>query len=395
MNILNKIENYQAYDVIIIGAGFAGTVMAERFSNDGKKVLIIERRDHIAGNMYDYLNEEGVRVQKYGPHIFHTFNQDIMDYVSSFDEWMEYDHKVLGKVQNTYVPIPFNLTSIEKCFDSEKATLIKTALFEEFKEGDSVPILKLRENKNELVQELAEFIFENVFKHYTMKQWGLEADQIDPAVTARVPVLLSYQEGYFPGQLQMMPVNGFTAVFEKMLESSLIDVVLNTDVCDHIQLKEGQIYFDSCVYSKKVIFTGQIEELLDLKYGELPYRSLEFKLEHHQGIFQEVATVNYPGAYDAYPYTRITEYKHFMKDKPNATTIAYEYPMAYLRSKEKGNIPYYPIFTKENQEKYHQYVSDLKGYSNLYLLGRLAQYQYYNMDNMILAALDLYKEIKD
>lgn len=383
------------YDIIIVGSGFAGSVLAERFANVGKKVLILEKRTHIGGNMYDYVDENDVRVHQYGPHLFHTNHQVVIDYLSQFTDWFKYEHRVLGYVENKFVPIPFNLKSIEMCFDAEKAETIKEKLISTFGMEKKVPIIELRKNSDPDLLFLAEFVFEHVFKHYTMKQWGLTIDELDPEVTNRVPVYVSYDDRYFQDAFQNMPLNGYTSIFDKMLNHPSIEVKLNVDARDFLKLnhEDKTILFEGEVFNGIVIYTGAVDELLNEKFGELPYRSEEFELKSVENMYQSVGTVNYPTPEKLHAYTRITEYKHMMEVMPVNSTIAVEYPYPYARNAKKGNIPYYPIFTNENHSKYLKYVDELKNFPNFHLVGRLAEYKYYNMDAVIYKALNLFDEI--
>ena len=378
------------YDIIVVGAGFAGATIAERLSEKGKKILVIDKRDHLGGNAYDY-PEEGILIHKYGPHIFHTSHEKVFDYLSKFTEWYPYRHRVLGHLKDKIVPIPFNFRSIDECFEKEKAEKLKAVLISEYGENKKIPIMELLKNDDEDVKELADFIFENVFKYYTMKQWGLEAHEIDAAVTARVPVNTSYDDGYFNDTYQYMPKEGYTRIFEKMLESENIEIRLNTRMSDILKLKDGKIWFKGREFNGKVIYTGEIDALFDYCLGELPYRSLDLKLEKHEGTYQQAATENYPCPKEEKAYTRITEYKHFMDGfTSDITYIHREFPQAYDKNM---NIPYYPIFTQANQELYEKYVKLSEEYKDLYLLGRLAEYKYYNMDAIILKALELAETI--
>lgn len=375
------------YDVIVVGAGFAGATIANILANKGKKVLVIDARGQIGGNAYDYL-KDGIYVHEYGPHIFHTNDQEVFDYLSNFTTWYPYEHRVLGHIQNHLVPIPFNMESIECCFEEAKANKLKKLLVDCYGEGKKVPIMELLKNEDADIQELANYIFENVFKYYTMKQWGLKADELDSAVTARVPVNVSYDDRYFNDAYQYMPSEGYTKIFERMLNHSNIELRLNTKAQDLIKLVDGKIYFEDEVFDNKLVYTGMLDELFEYALGELPYRSLDLKLERYENDFQKAATENYPCPKEEKAYTRITEYKHFLKEeKPGISYIHKEYPMAYNRFNEKGNIPFYPVFTVENDQKYHDYLKLAEAYPNLILIGRLAEYRYYNMDAIVKKAL--------
>ena len=388
--------DYNKYDVIVIGAGFAGATIAERMANDNdKKVLVIDKREHIAGNMYDYVDENGILIHKYGPHLFHTNLDNVYEYLSKFTEWFNYEHRVLGMVNNKLVPIPFNLTSIDESFDKEKSEHLKKVLLNKFELEKKIPILELKKINDKDINELAEFIYKNVFLYYTMKQWGQTPDQIDPNVTNRVPVFLSRDDRYFQDKYQFMPKNGYTKLFEKMLENNNIDLKLGLNAVDIIDIKDNKIYIENQQFDGKLIYTGAIDELLNYKYGDLPYRSLDFVFETKEvEFFQPVGTVNYPTKEDK--FTRITEYKHMTMEncKSSNTTIMKEYPCQYNKNNDKGNIPYYPILNDNSNKLYNKYLDDVKKVDNLYLLGRLAQYKYYNMDLVINEALKLYDELK-
>ncbi len=383
------------YDVIIVGAGYAGSVMAERFASIDKKVLVIDKRAHIGGNMYDYIDENGVLVHQYGPHLFHCKDFNVLDYLRRFSDWYDYEHRVKGYVDGKIVPIPFNLTSIELLFPEAEADLLKNALITEYGMEQKVPILMLRQSDNAKVRELAEFIYEKVFKYYTMKQWDLSPEEIDPKVTERVPVFISYDDRYFQDEYQFLPKYGYTKIFEKMLDHHNIDVRLNTkaEKVLNIDFDQRTIYFENEAFDGLFIFTGQIDELMDYRHGKLSYRSLYFDLQSHLGVYQETATVNYPTPKEEHAFTRITEFKHMMQEPPSRTTIAVEYPYPYDETADKGNIPYYPVFTDENKLIYQNYVNDIKEFSNFVLLGRLAEFRYYNMDGVVAAALNKFDEL--
>jgi len=370
------------YDFLIVGAGLAGCVSAERIATQlNKKVLIVEKRNHIGGNCYDYPDSKGILIHKYGPHAFHTSMKNVWDYLSQYTKWHHYEHKVIAHIDGKNVPIPFNLNSIEQLFEPAMAEKYKKVLIETYGEEKKIPILKLRETNNSELKELADFIYQNVFYGYTLKQWGVGPEQIDFAVTSRVPVFTGRDNRYFHDTYQGIPGRGYTAMFKKMIDHTNIEVMLNKNFKKIIH----QIEFD------KMIYTGPIDYFFDYKYGKLPYRSLRF--DHHtlrQDYFQEVAQVNYPNNHQ---YTRITEFKHFLNQENRYTTIAYEYPQDY----EEGiNEPYYPIPKKENDELYQKYLSEADKLNNsVIFLGRLAEYKYYNMDQIVGVALMTFeKKIK-
>lgn len=380
------------YDVIVIGCGFAGATMAERFANDGKKVLIIDKRDHIGGNMYDFIDENGVLIHRYGPHLFHTRYKEVFDYLMNFGDWFKYEHRVLGKVKSKLVPIPFNLTSIRECFDEKTAHKLETILINEFGIDKKIPILELKKYDDNDINKLAEFIYENVFLYYTMKQWDQKPDEIDPNVTSRVPVFVSEDDRYFQDDYQFMPKEGYTKIFEKMLLNPNINIMLNTNAKDIISFKDNYVYLNNEKFNGITIYTGAVDELFDYKLGQLPYRSLEFEFETiDKEYYQPVGTVNYPTKEDK--FTRITEYKHMTMENPilSKTTIMKEYPRAF---KNDGDTPYYPIINEESINMYNRYADEASKINKFYLLGRLAQYKYYNMDLIIKEALEMYDKIK-
>lgn len=387
--------DYNKYDAIVVGSGFAGATIAERLSNIlGKKVLVIDKRDHIGGNMYDYIDENGILIHKYGPHLFHTNLDNVYHYLTKFGDWFKYEHRVLGKVKDKLVPIPFNITSIRHSFSEKKADKLIKILEEEFGKDKKIPILELRNHSDKDINELAEFIYENVFLYYTMKQWGQTPEQIDSSVTGRVPVFVSLDDRYFQDKYQFMPLGGYTKIISEMLNNENITIKTGINATNIIKVKDNKVYINDEAYTGTVIYTGAIDELLDYKYGELPYRTLEFEFETvDKKYFQPVGTVNYPTKEDK--FTRITEYKHMTMENcdSNVTTIMREYPTSY--SKDSNQTPYYPINNSESVELYNRYLDDVKKIPNLYLLGRLAQYKYYNMDLVINEALKLFDKLKE
>ena len=378
------------YDIIIIGTGYAGAVSARILAEKGKKILIIEERDHIGGNAFDETDEHGILIHTYGPHIFHTKDKEVYDFLGRFTEWIPYHHKGVGNVYGKYIPIPFNLNSIRMVYEKEKAEDIIEKLISEYGKETAIPILRLRENKDEAIRELADYVYENVFVKYTGKQWGLKPDEIDPAVTARVPVILTEKDGYFTDEYQAMPKEGYTALFKKMLAHPDIDIRLNTSAKDILKLENGEILFECAEFEGKVIFTGMTDELFDRCFGSLPYRSLKFDFTYHNtDSYQPEAVVNYTVDED---FTRITEFKKMTGQKVKGTTIMKEYSLKFIPDTEL--IPYYAIVNDENKALYNKYAGLATEYKNLYLLGRLAEYKYYNMDAITKKALELCERIK-
>lgn len=373
---------------IVVGAGLAGSVIAERIATQlNKKVLVIEKRNHIGGNCYDYRDENNIIVHKYGPHLFHTNNKEVVDYLSNFTEWQIYNHEVLAFIDGKKVPLPFNLNTLYELLPETKARKLEEKLLSKFGYGSRVPILKLKKTEDSDLKFLANFIYKKVFLNYTIKQWGIKPEEIDEKVTARVPVVIGKDNRYFSDKYQMVPKKGYTEMIKNMLSHRNIKLMLNTDFKEICQIKGTDFYILGTKFEGKIIYTGPIDELFDHKFGELPYRSIkmEFQTLDHE-FFQEKATVNYPNDYD---FTRITEFKHIHPVKTERTTILKEYPESYRRGK---NEPYYPIFTNENLRKYEKNVECAKQFHNLVLVGRLAEYRYYDMDDVVARALEVFKE---
>lgn len=375
------------FDCLVIGSGYAGSVAArEMAERGGRRVLVLERRGHVGGNAYDCLDEHGILIHKYGPHIFHTSERRVFDYLSRFTGWRDYQHRVVANVHGRFLPVPFNLTSLHMAFPEEKAARLEDKLLSAYSANARVTILSLRENTDPELREVADYVYENVFVHYTMKQWGQTPEEIDPATTARVPVLLSRDDRYFQDPYQGMPLEGYTPLFQRMLDHPRITVELGVDARERMALEDGVIRLDGEPFAGPVIYTGEVDELFSFRFGHLPYRTLDFDFETLEvDRFQPTATVNYTVSED---YTRITEYKQLTGQVvPGRTTIMKEYSRAYTGS--PGEIPYYAVISPENNALYGRYRDLAGGFSNLHLLGRLAEYKYYNMDAIALRALTL------
>lgn len=367
------------YDSIIIGCGFAGAVLARELAEKGnQKVLIIEQRDHIGGNAYDVLDVHGILIHQYGPHIFHTNSQKVFEYLSRFTKWYDYSHEVVGNVYGSIIPVPFNLNTLNLVYGEEKGNILKDKLVTTYGMESRVPILELKNNQDPDIKAIADYVYENIFLKYTMKQWGQTPEEIDPSVTSRVPVLISYDNRYFQDKYQGMPLDGYTILFENLLDHENITVKLDTKVNNIADIPEA----------KNIIYTGPIDELFHCKYGRLPYRSLNFVFENYkEESYQSHAVVNYTVTED---YTRITEFKKLTNQHSDSTTIVKEYPIPYTGA--DGEIPYYSIVNEENLALYERYKELLKD-KNIHLLGRLAEYKYYNMDAITLKALELADEL--
>ncbi|MBV4359051.1 UDP-galactopyranose mutase [Pinibacter aurantiacus] len=358
------------FDYLIVGAGFAGSVMAERLASSGKKILIIDKRNHIGGNTYDYYDESGILVHKYGPHIFHTHSRDVYDYLSLFTDWRSYEHKVLAAVDGQLVPLPINLNTINTLYGLQLSTDQAEAFLKERAEK----ISPVKTSEDVVMGRVGKELYEKFFKGYTKKQWDLDPSQLDASVTARVPVRTNKDDRYFTDTYQVMPLHGYTNLFTKMLSHPNINIMLNTDYRDVITF----------VPHKYIIYTGPIDSYFDYCYGQLPYRSIEFRFEtYDKDIFQPTGTVNYP---NGQAYTRITEFKYLTGQQHKKTSVVYEFPKA------EGD-PYYPIPTAENAALYKKYQLLAETAPKTYFTGRLGTYKYYNMDQVIAQSLTLFKSI--
>lgn len=380
------------YDCIIIGSGIAGAAAARILAEEqGRKVLVLEKKHHIGGNCYDGKDEYGILVHWYGPHIFHTGNEEVYEWLSRFTDWYAFGHEVVARVGDKLLPVPFNLNTLKMVYGEEKAAVLEKKLVDTFGFGARVPILKLREQQDEDLRAIADYVYENVFLRYTMKQWGQTPEEIDPAVTGRVPVVISYDNRYFGDKYQGMPLDGFTPMFEKMLDHPNIEVRTNTDakVALVISEQEGKVLMDGQEFCGTVIYTGPVDELFDCRFGRLPYRTLRFDFEHYdQPDYQGHSVVNYTVSED---YTRITEFKYLTGQKADSTTIVKEYPFAYTGA--EGEIPYYAIMNEENNALYQKYADLAAQIPDFHLLGRLAEYKYYNIDAMAAKAIALARSL--
>ncbi|MDQ3687076.1 MAG: UDP-galactopyranose mutase [Acidobacteriota bacterium] len=359
------------FDYLIVGAGFAGSVLAERLAaGAGKKVLICDKRPHIGGNAYDHYNDAGILVHRYGPHIFHTNSRDVFEYLSRFTEWRSYQHRVLACVDGQLLPIPINLDTINKLYGLS----LTSFQVEDFFQSVAEPRAQIRTSEDVVVNRVGRELYEKFFRNYTRKQWGLDPSELDASVTARVPTRTNRDQRYFTDTYQAMPLHGYTRMFENMLDHPNIKVMLNTDY-DEIE---------RVVPFREMIYTGPVDTFFDYRYGKLPYRSLEFKHEtHDREVFQPTPVVNYP---NEHLYTRITEFKYLTGQEHSKTSIVYEFPQA------EGD-PYYPVPRKENAEVYAKYKALADATPDVHFVGRLATYKYYNMDQIVAQALTTYSKI--
>lgn len=364
-------------DILIIGAGISGAVLAERYASIGKKVLIIEKRDHIAGNCYDYIDENGILVSKYGAHLFHTNEAKVWNYVNRFADWYPWEHKVIARVDDKTVPIPVNITTVNTLFK----TNIKTE--EEMQNWlgqNRVPFLKPANGEEAVLNCVGATLYEKMFKHYTKKQWDKYPGELDAAVLQRIPVRHNFDDRYFSDKYQALPKGGYTKLFERITDHPNIEILLNTDYFD--VKNEYKNY-------KKLFYTGPIDRFFDLKsigFDTLEYRSINFVSETiDTEYFQENSVVNYPGT--EVDFTRIIEYKHFGNQKSAKTTIVKEYTVDH-------GEPYYPVPNPRNQEIYNKYKAEADKLTDVYFVGRLANYKYFNMDQAFKNALDLFDNLE-
>lgn len=360
------------FDYLIVGAGFAGAVMAERLASQmGQKVLLVDKRNHIGGNTYDFYNEEGILIHKYGPHIFHTNSREVYDYLGQFTTWRPYEHRVLASVDGMLVPIPINLNTINSLYGLN----LSSDEVEKFFESKAEKKSRIVTSEDVVINKVGRDLYQKFFKGYTRKQWDLDPSELDASVTARIPTRNNRDDRYFTDTYQAMPLHGYTRLFERMLDHPNIKVMLNTDYKD---------IEDSIPY-KKMIYTGPVDYYFDYCYGKLPYRSIEFKFETlEQEVFQRTGTINYP---NEHPYTRVTEFKYLSGQKHPKTAVVYEFPKA------EGD-PYYPVPRPENAELYKKYQLLAAEMQNIYFTGRLATYKYYNMDQVVAQSLTLFKRIQ-
>ncbi|HVN18907.1 MAG TPA: UDP-galactopyranose mutase [Dongiaceae bacterium] len=360
------------FDYLVVGAGFAGSVIAERLAKvAGKSVLLVDRRPHIGGNAFDHFNEHGILVHRYGPHIFHTNSRDVFEYLSQFTEWRQYEHHVLASVDGQLLPIPINLDTLNRLYG------LSMNSFEAAKFLDSLaePREQLRTSEDVVVSRVGRELYEKFFRNYTRKQWDMDPSELDATVTARVPVRTNRDNRYFTDTYQAMPLHGYTRMFENMLDHARIRILLNADFREVL---------DEIPY-RNLVYTGPIDEFFEYRYGKLPYRSLQFKHETiNRPVFQPEAVVNYP---NEHLYTRITEFKYLTGQEHSKTSIVYEYPQA------EGD-PYYPIPRPENAAIYKKYQALAEETEGVHFVGRLATYKYYNMDQVTPQALATFKKLR-
>lgn len=369
-----------SYDIIIIGAGISGATLAERYAANGKKVLVIEKRDHTGGNCYDYLDENGILVSKYGAHIFHTNYEDVWTYVNRFAAWKPYYHKVLAKVDGKLVPVPVNITTVNEIFGLNLQTEEE---MKKWLDENQVKNPEPKNGKEAAEARVGKILYDKIFKHYTYKQWARYPEELDAEVLNRIPVRTNFDDGYFNDKYQGLPIGGYTKMFEKMLHHPNIEIMLETDF---FNIKDRLIGYE------KLFYTGPIDRFFDFKYsiqGKLEYRTIKFEFETvDKEYFQENSVINYPDPKDG-KFTRIVEYKHFHNQKTPKTTICREYTVD-----TEGDLEgFYPVPNSKNQSLYEKYKVEADKLPDVHFVGRLANYKYFNMDQAFKAALDLFSEL--
>lgn len=376
-------------DALVIGCGLSGSVIARHLAEQGKRVVIWERRNHIGGNMYDYVDNHGFLVQKYGPHVFHTNKKELYDYVCRFGEWNSYRLKCGAVWNGKYTPTPFNFKTIDTFYSPELAERLKEKLKTCFAGCITAPVVDVLAHSDPEIREYAAFLFRNDYAPYTAKQWGVSPDEIDPSVLKRVPLRFSYEEGYFDDPFEALPMQSFTSFFENLLRHPNIDVELGVEALERVQAHNGELHLNGEACDLPVVYTGALDELFGCAYGRLPYRSLHFdwRYEEKESI-QNAPVVAYP---QEPGYTRITEYKKLPVQKKKGTVYAVEYPLVYKEG--EAMEPYYPVLTEKSQEQYAAYSRMAEEIPNLIPCGRLADFKYYNMDQALERALEISDKI--
>ena len=359
------------FDTLVVGAGFAGSVIAERLASQlGQRVLVVDRRPHIGGNAYDRHDDAGVLVHPYGPHIFHTNSADVFEHLSQFTAWRPYQHRVLASVDGQTVPMPINLDTVNQLYGLQLTSFELEDFFA--KVAEKLPAVKTSEDV--VVSRIGRELYNKFFRGYTRKQWGLDPSELDASVTARVPTRTNRDDRYFTDTYQAMPLHGYTRLFERMLAHPNIKVMLNTDYREVAPLLPW----------RHMVYTGPVDAFFDHRHGKLPYRSLEFRHETlQQAQFQAVGTVNFP---NDFAYTRVSEFKHLTGQRHHATSVVYEYPRA-------DGDPYYPVPRAENTAMYRLYEAEAEQLQDVSFVGRLATYKYYNMDQVVAQSLTLFKKL--
>jgi UDP-galactopyranose mutase len=366
------IPGHRGFDYLIVGAGFAGSVLAERLANVlNLRVLVVDKRPHIGGNAYDCYDNAGVLIHPYGPHIFHTNSKEVFDHLSRFTQWRPYQHRVLASVDGQLLPVPINLDTVNRLY----GLTLTSFEMSDFLASVAEERERVVTSEDVVVSKVGRDLYNKFFRGYTRKQWGLDPSELDASVTARVPTRTNRDDRYFCDTYQAMPLHGYTRMFESMLDHPNIKVMLNTDYREVADFMPWD----------HMIYTGPIDAFFNMRYGKLPYRSLEFQhVNVAQQQFQSVGTVNYPNDYG---YTRVSEFKHLTGQSHATTSVVYEYPRS-------DGDPYYPVPRPENAALYKRYEADAEAVDNVTFVGRLATYKYYNMDQVVAQALTTFKRLR-
>ena len=377
-------------DCLIIGCGLSGAVIARHLAEQGKRVVIWERREHIGGNMYDYVDQHGFLVQKYGPHTFHTKQKHLFDYMCQYESWEDYKLTCGAVWDKTYTPTPFNFTTIDTFYPKDQAALLKEKLTVAFSGRNTATVVEVLEHPDPDIRGYAEYLFQNDYAPYTAKQWGVSPNEIDPSVLKRVPLRFSYDVGYFDDDYQVMPTHSFTHFFENLLNHPNIQVELGVEALEHLRTSGNQILVDGEVADYPVVYTGALDELFDCRFGRLPYRSLRFEWKYQDiDSLQDAPVVAYP---QEAGFTRITEYKKLPVQNKPGTSYALEYPLPYQEGQDQE--PYYPVLTEESQLQYSKYQELANQIPNLIYCGRLADFKYYNMDQALERSLSVCSDLE-
>lgn len=371
-------------DCLIVGCGLTGSVIGRKLADRGKKVVIWERRNHIGGNMYDYTDKHGIIVHKYGPHIFHTNKRALFDFMCRFSKWKSYCLACGSVIDGIETPMPFNLKTIDQFYSREKAVELKKRIEAVYKNRSTITVLEALDCQDDMIKEYTRWLFEKDYGPYTAKQWGISPDLIDKSILERVPLRLSYEEGYFNDKYQIMPEISYSNFFQALLKHPNIYVETDIDALDKLKIDDGRLFLNNAAVQFPVVYTGALDELFNCRIGRLPYRSLYFEWKHENIDSKQLyPVVAYPAAKR---FTRITEYKKLPAQNVKGTSYAIEYPLKY---DNKNTEPYYPILTEESKAQYNRYRMMAENIPDLYICGRLAEFKYYNMDQALARALEI------
>ena len=380
--------NFSKYDHIVVGCGLTGGVIARSLAEKGKRVLIMERRAHIGGNMYDYIDEHGFLVQKYGPHTFHTTKKELYDYMCQFEEWNNYRLTCGAFIDGKCTPTPFNFQTIDDFYSPNEAEELKVHIKAAFGDRLTATVVEVMSHSDPLISGYAKFLFDKDYSLYTAKQWGISPSEIDVSVLERVPLRFSYNVGYFDDEFQVMPKHSFSRFFENLLAHKNIIVKLGVNALEHIKIVGDEIYINGTATKIPVVYSGALDELFEYRFGELPYRSLSFEWKYEdKASVQDMPVVAYP---QADRFTRITEYKKLPIQMKNGSSYAVEYPLKYDHLEHTE--PYYPVLTGKSRKQYAKYRDLADTVNGLYCCGRLGDFKYYNMDQALENALKLCRE---